>query len=60
MEVKTKIKAELVPIYGNMNLILFVGLFRGVAVITYPASCASCARMIDNRLLLCRNSHTAG
>lgn len=27
---------------------------------TYPASCASCARMIDNRLLLWRNSHTAG
>ena len=27
---------------------------------TYPASCASCARMTDNKLLFCRNSHTAG
>jgi len=27
---------------------------------TYPASCASCARMIDNKLLFCRKSQTAG
>ncbi|TNN65572.1 hypothetical protein EYF80_024250 [Liparis tanakae] len=26
----------------------------------YPASCASCALMIDSRLLVWRNSHTAG
>lgn len=31
-----------------------------LVLFSYPASCASCALMTDSKLLVCKNSHTAG
>lgn len=31
-----------------------------LVLVSYPASCASCALMTDSKLLVCKNSHTAG
>lgn len=31
-----------------------------VKLVSHPASCASCALMTDSKLLVCKNSHTAG